>query len=194
MKSSFSVFILFSLLIFSSARSQNYQLDQNKSSVVINGTSNLHDWEIEVQEYEASLVVDRHEEQIDKLSQLKFLAVAESLSSGKGGMDKNTYKALQTERFEQINFQQTAPEHLQNTSVGNYKARISGTLEIAGHKESVILDVNLAQEENNLWLRGTHKLNMEDYEVEPPKALFGTIKTGATVEIDFELFFTAKTL
>jgi hypothetical protein len=41
--------------------------------------------------------------------------------------------------------------------------------------------------EDRLSFKGAYKLNMKDYDMTPPSAMFGQIVTGEEVEIRFEL-------
>src|SRR5690606_8343444 len=75
---------------------QTYNLNNASSTLKVEGTSNVHDWEIVAKEQQGKLIAEMDNGQLVKISQLDFTVKAESLKSGKSGMDKNTYKALNT--------------------------------------------------------------------------------------------------
>jgi hypothetical protein len=46
--------------------------------------------------------------------------------------------------------------------------------------------------EDNYRFEGTYGINMKDYGVDPPSAVFGTIKSGEEVTIKFNILLTAN--
>ena len=71
---------------------QTYNLNNSASTLKVEGTSNVHDWEIDAKEQQGKLIAELADGQLVKISQLEFNVKAESLKSGKSGMDRNTYK------------------------------------------------------------------------------------------------------
>lgn len=104
-------------------------------------------------------------------------------------MDKNTYKALDTDKHKNITYKLKKVNGIQKKSNDNYQVNTTGTLMIAGGKQDINLNFNLKTDTNKLVLKGDYKLNMSDYGVEAPTAMFGTIKTGEEVTIKFETQF-----
>ena len=72
--------------------------------IKLNGTSNLHDWEMKAVAgtSDASFVVENGK--VTSLSKMNFSLPVKNLKSGHGAMDKNTYKALNTEANPNITF------------------------------------------------------------------------------------------
>ncbi len=165
---------------------QNYQLSNGEGTVTVTGTSTLHDWEEVAEEKSGSLVVDTSGE-IPTISTLKFVVEAESLKSGKGAMDKNTYKALDTKNHKQIVFKSSKVKSISPiTSASNkYKVTATGDLTIAGKTNTIDLPFVLSINGNTATIEGKKALKMTDYGIEPPKALLGTITTGDEIEVHF---------
>ena len=113
--------------------------------------------------------------------------MAEALKSGKGGMDKNTYKALNTNKHKNITFSQTKLVSAKATSAGNYKVQVEGNLTINGVSKVITLSFDLKEQGSAYTLTGNYKVNMPTYKVDPPTALMGTIKTGADVVIKYNV-------
>jgi hypothetical protein len=67
-----------------------------------------------------------------------------------------------------------------------------GKLSIAGtSKETEVLGtVKYNAADQSFTLTGVKKMNMTDYNVEPPTALFGTIKTGNAISITYNAKIT----
>ena len=171
------------LLVSNKIYSQEYTLNTQKSSLIVFGTSNVHDWEIETENPKGSILLDVTGK--FQIQNLKIVVQAESLKSGKRGMDKNTYKALNTDKFKTIEFQLVNADEITDVGNGNVKVKSKGDLTISGVTKRISLDFTLNLLNNTVSLVGEKTIKMTDYGIEPPKALFGTIKTGDEVKIKF---------
>lgn len=176
------------LFIAGTANSQSYKM-QSSSDIIVEGTSNIHDWEMEATSKNGGAVLETDNGKITGIKSLKVTVPAESLKSGKGGMDKNAYKALKTNKNKNIEF---SLEEVKNISAkgDTYKVSGVGTLNIAGVSKKIPLEFTAKQNGNNLEIKGEKALNMTDFNVEPPTAMMGTVKTGEEVTIKFNSTFT----
>lgn len=168
---------------------QTYKLNNKVSSLIVDGTSNIHDWDLKAENCGGILTTEMDEGSLEEIKNLEFSVRAESLNSGKSAMDKNTYKALKTDKYDKINFQLEKVNSLEKASANTYQAKTTGTLEIAGVKKKINLNFDISLKSSEIILKGEHSINMTDYGVEPPTAMFGTITTGETVKIKFESHF-----
>lgn len=169
---------------------QTFNLNNGASNLKVEGTSNIHDWELSAKELQGSMKVQMEDGQLVQLDQLQFAVVAESLKSGKGGMDKNTYKALNTDKHKRITYELTNVKNLDCTSNSSCKITTNGVLTIAGTKKNVELVFDAKVTGNQITLSGSKKIKMTDYKVDPPTAMFGTITTGDEVNIKFEAAYS----
>jgi len=181
--------LIATLLISTGINAQSYKLDNQSSSLTVDGTSNIHDWTIEAENTSGTINIDLDEGKIDDIENLEFSVIAESLMSGKSGMDKNTYKALNTDKYKSITYQLQKVNSIENTSGNTYKVSTKGNLTIAGVKKEINLNFNLKSDTNKITLSGEHKLKMTDFGIDPPTAMFGSIKTGDMVKIKFTTQF-----
>jgi len=177
------------LLISLGVNAQSYQLNNRASTLFINGTSNIHDWTIEAENTSGLLIAEFDGGSLEDIEQLELNVIAESLVSGKSGMDKNTYKALNTNKFKEINFKLKKVDHIEKLSNNTYNVKATGNLMIAGSKKDIQLQFSLKADSNKLLLSGLHEINMTNFGIEAPTAMFGTIKTGDKVTIKFETQF-----
>ena len=70
-----------------------------------------------------------------------------------------------------------------------------GTLSIAGKENSVTMDVVATRmPDGTVKATGVVPIMMTDYDVKPPTAIFGRIKAGNEVKINFELSVGAKAI
>ena len=169
---------------------QTYHLNNANSALTIDGTSNIHDWQITAESQEGKLVADFENGDLLKIQQLDFSVKAESLKSGKNSMDKNTYKALNTGKHKQIIFKLSSVKSINCSNTKSCKVVATGNLTIAGTSKpiEITFDMNIA--ETRIALSGSKTIKMTDFGVDPPTAVFGTITTGDSVDIKFESNFT----
>lgn len=177
------------LLLSIGVNAQSYQLNNEDSSLHIDGTSNIHDWTIKAENTGGNLSLEFEDSSLENIELLEFKVMAKSLMSGKSGMDKNTYKALNTNKHKQITFKLKDVQSIEKVSTGIYNVKTTGSLEIAGTKRDIKLNFKLKSSSNAITLTGEHKLNMTNFGVEAPTAMFGTITTGEDVVVKFESQF-----
>ncbi len=174
------------LLSLSAIAQDNYTLSSEKSTVVIKGTSSLHDWESNAEVISGKATVDFSEAgSFMGISSLTFMVDVESIKSGKGVMDKKTRGALDSKKHPQIIFLLG-----EVTDVTSDSLFATGELTIAGTTNSIEVAASyMLHEDGSLHIEGSEKLLMTDYGVSPPKAMLGTLKTGDEVEVVFNVTY-----
>src|SRR5690554_5776038 len=159
-----SLFIL--ALTTQTSVAQTYNLDNSTSTLKIDGTSNLHDWQIIAENQQGKLLADFEDGKLTKIQQLDFIVIAESLKSGKSGMDKNTYKALNTEKYKQITFKLNKVNNI-NCSGDVCKVSVNGNLTISGSTKPINISFDMKIEESKISLIGSKTIKMTDFGVDP---------------------------
>lgn len=165
---------------------QSYKLNNSEGELMVTGTSTLHDWEEVAEQKSGSITLDNSGE-LPKINSLKFTVEAESLKSGKGAMDKNTYKALNTDDHKQIVYEMKQVKSISPvvSTANKYKVVATGSLTISGTTKIIDLPFTLTINDSKVLLEGKKPLKMTDFNIEPPKALLGTITTGDEIEIHY---------
>jgi hypothetical protein len=182
----------FLVMVFSANTTiaQTFNINSAASNVKVEGTSNIHDWEMNAKELQGAIKVKMEDGQLVQIEQMDFAVVAESLKSGKGGMDKNAYKALDTDKHKRITYQLSKVNNLDCTSNTSCKIATTGVLTIAGTKKNVDIIFDAKVSGDRITLTGNHKIKMSDYKVDPPTAMFGTITTGDEVNVKFQTVYS----
>ena len=158
--------------------------------IKLNGTSNIHDWEMKAVSAtsDASFVVENGK--IISLSKMKFILPVRNLKSGHRAMDKNTYKAMNTESNPNISFELTSATVI-TEAINNYKLNCLGKMTIAGvtNQTELIATGIYDPSDKSFTITGVKKMKMTDYQVKPPRILLGSIKTGDNISISYNIKF-----
>lgn len=165
----------------------NYKLVQSSSYMKVSGTSTVHDWEMNVNTFNGAVSINEDGHTLN-ISKLFFLVQANSIKGDKNLMNKKTKEALKTDKHSRINFRFQEVSRL-STNSGNFSGRVAGQLTIAGKTRKVYIDFSGKRSGNKLYIKGTHTVDMTDYNIDPPTAAFGSIKTGKKVKISYNLTF-----
>jgi polyisoprenoid-binding protein YceI len=173
-------------LSFSTLFAQSYAVNPEKSEVIITGTSNVHDWESKAEQFTGTASIDIQNDSLISISDLKFEVLVDGIKSGKGGMDKKMYGALNKNKYPNITFVLT-----EVTELTSHNLAANGELTIAGTTQSIIMEVEYSLlPDGSIVFKGTQPINMEDYKMSPPTAMFGAIRAGAAVEVTFDATFS----
>ena len=102
-------------------------------------------------------------------------------------MDKNAYSALKTDKNKQITFQ------LASGKIEGKTIRCVGSLTIAGTTKQIDVDATYTiLSDGSIQCKGSKKLAMRDYNVEPPSFMFGTVTTGNEITVSFDVVLALK--
>jgi len=194
--------LLINLLFISFSYTQvRYTVDEG-STMTITGTSTIHDWTSKVNEIKGDYVF-KNEIQEKKLpksgsivEQLKMVIPVVSIESPRGStMDSKTYNALKSEEHPNLSFEVKTDniEQIIDKAEDKFLLKVTGDLTLAGHTKEITIDLEgqrLAS--GQLKFLGAYPIDMVEYEIEPPSAMFGQIKTGKDVTIDFDLLLSVQ--
>ena len=158
-----------------------------QSELIINGTSTLHDWDSKAETVTAVLLFNADDNQIEKLN-LDVEVASIKNSKGSSTMDKIMRKSLKESQFPTISYEFKNAQVI-NNSKEELSMKLFGILTIAGKTNKVEINTAIDKDDQNVTLKGNHTFKMTDFDVEPPKALFGTIQTGDEITIDFLVKF-----
>lgn len=155
----------------------------DKSTMSISGTSTLHNWHSEVETIKARVEVNIQNGKLLSFEKMLINVPVTSIKSGKNAMDKNTYEALKSDNHPLIKFQLTSAE-ITETNI-----TAEGKLAVAGIVRNVTLKAQYVLSASTFTIKGDYEIDMNDYEIDPPTALMGTITTGKDVTVQYQIIF-----
>lgn len=175
------------------AQSTYSVMETEQKDIRLFGTSTLHDWEMNAQnttgEAEFQFKSGSSTE-LASISSLSFELNVADLKSDNKQLDKNAYEALRSEVYKDIGY--TLVSSSITSEQGGYLIQSKGDLTIAGVTKAIFMDVHFVlQTDDTVKVQGTYQLNMKDYDVAPPSFMWGAMKTGDALTLDFEVFYQA---
>jgi len=166
----------------------------NGYTVTIHGTSNLHDWNETVGTVSGAGMVSSNSDGSFNLNSLSIVMEVHSIKSTEGSaMNNNTYKALKADADPEITLKLSNPINSIQAKKGEAAVSAKATLTIAGVTKTIDILVKASMpEQGKLVFEGSQAIKMTDYGINPPTALFGTLKTGNEITISFKTTFSQK--
>ncbi|KPP97072.1 MAG: hypothetical protein HLUCCA01_12300 [Bacteroidetes bacterium HLUCCA01] len=159
------------------AQNQEIRLDNN-AMIWVDGTSTLHDWTVESARAAGIIVITN-----DAISSVSVQVDANSLESGKSGMDRRMYDALDVRGNNQIRFESSSITLNDDLRSGV----ATGQLTIAGQTRDHEVPFELENDGSDWKFTGQTALLMTTFDIDPPTAVMGTVRTGDEVVIRFEI-------
>jgi len=148
----------------------------SQSTLIISGTSSVHDWTVAAKEMTGKLTALENTP-----TEIIFEIMVVDIQSERGAaMDKKMHAALKKEQHPKIDFK------LQEVKG---KSIIIGILNIAGVSKEVEIDSEITSLTNGIQIKGEKKISLQYFDIEPPTAMFGQIIVGNDVTIFFDLIF-----
>jgi len=177
--------IIFLAVAVKSTAQTKYSFSEIKE-MKVSGTSTIHDWEMVAKDgVSASATLSLENGELIMISDLTVKMEAESLKSGKSGMDSNAYKALVTDKYPFISFELIEP-----AQINGKKITAIGKMTISGFSQTIPMEVTYQVEGSKVRFSGSKEIKFTDFKIDPPKAVFGTIKTGNELTLSFDIALT----
>lgn len=194
-----SLLVAISAIGFSSSlqAQSTYKLSDSKDiNMKLSGTSTLHNWTMNAQTFSGEAQFSfkaGNEHQLNSLRALTFSLAVLDLKSGETGLDKNAYKALKSNDYKNISYKLVSAT-ISPEKENKFLIKTHGNLTIAGVTKEVTINVyGVVNADETITCTGSEKLNMTDYQVNPPKFMLGAMKTGDAVTLDFTLVYRKQT-
>jgi len=167
----------------------SYTAKSTESSVVIEGTSTLHDWEMVGSDFSSSYTAFYENNTLVKIESIVFEIPAKSLKSKEGKvMDNKAYESLKADAYPKIKF--TGQKVINFETKGTiFNGIVEGTLYLAGVTKTIRVAFMGNELSDYTIITGSKTIDMTDFNMEPPTAAMGTIKSGSDITLRFKLKF-----
>ena len=163
---------------------------QPESKLWVDGTSTMRKWTCRSTEMDA--VVDGAPNAVAQVAagEKGVRAVRVRVQSGKmecgnGTMNEHMKKALKVDGNPTIDFKLSSYDV--NKAASGVTGTLTGTLTLGGVQKTVAIPAEAKSVDGVLHVTGEYPLKMTEYDLKPPKLMFGRIKVGETVTVHFDL-------
>ncbi|HEV8216134.1 MAG TPA: YceI family protein [Gemmatimonadaceae bacterium] len=201
-KTSFAGVVLITLAVAAAGAQETARVAVSpESKLWIEGTSNLHGWSCKATTLDAAIEIDpaaAAQVAVAAPKALKKVHVkvpVKSIKCGHGGMDDNVYKALKADETPEISYILATFEAVPGEAKDSFMLHTVGSLTIAGKENKVSMDVTATRlPDGTVKATGVVPIKMTDFGIKPPTAIFGRLKTGDDVKVNFELSVGARAI
>jgi polyisoprenoid-binding protein YceI len=201
-KTSFAGVVLITLAVAAAGAQETARVAVSpESKLWIEGTSNLHGWSCKATTLDAAVEIDAAAAaQLTAaapkaLKKVQVKVPVKSIKCGHGGMDDNLYKALKADETPDISYILATFEAVPGEAKDSFMLHTIGTLTIAGKENKVSMDVVATRlADGSVKATGMVPIKMTDFGIKPPTAIFGRLKTGDEVKVNFELSVGARAI
>lgn len=167
--------------------SKEYKIGSGSEFIVL-GSSNVRRWKVVSKMAEGKAFIKIENDRISRIENLSVSIPAESLLSGKKSMDVHTYEALKTKQYPTIFYLLDKINNIENEN-GYQLLSATGYLNIAGIAKHINLKVKSHLLNEIVFFEGEIRLLMNEFNVTPPTALSGTLRTRNDIIIVYKVSF-----
>ena len=160
----------------------------------LEGTSNVHDWSCEVKEITGKgafvdAILKGEKIPDNPIKDVHLTIPVKSIKSGKSKMDDIMYDALKAEEHPTIHYNLVSASVVREEG-NEFTLHTKGKLTVAGVTRQIEHQVQGKKiDGHSVKFTGIKTLQMSSFNVEPPKALFGAIRSGNAVDVQFNAVF-----
>jgi len=177
--------LLFISFIFSAGylQAQSLKINPKTSTMIIYGTTNVHDFKSKVTLIKGEVVVNGSK----KIQSLNVEVPVRSIKSGEKGMDNKTYEAFNEGKLPTISFQLVEASSLQITG-DDISVTVTGNLTMAGSTRKISFKTTGKNLKPGAYeFKGSIPLKMTDFKMKPPTAMLGVMKVGDAITLKFDI-------
>ena len=192
-----ALLMLLFIIVCLKSTGQSFDLNKEISSVKISGTSNLHDWEMHLSDFDCSVTFKSDNSVLKEISKVTFSCKSGDIKSNNSIMDRKTYAALNAESYPEIKFHSLTSNGIKTVN-SKFSGTLIGNLLIAGISKAVAVTftglVTNTEGKKEVSVSGSVEIQMSDFKISPPTAIMGTLKTGNKVLLSFSLYFLQQSI
>jgi len=171
---------------------QTFELSKTGTILSIKGTSSLHDWKMDLKEFNSGFRLRQEGSLIKGFENVTFTCKAKDIKSESSLMDNKAYNALKAEDFPEINFSGISTTAFV-TEDKKFTGNLNGRLNVAGETRDVTIPFDgTFVDSNAINISVAYDLYMSSFNVNPPTFLFGALKTDDKISVSFSMQFVQK--
>lgn len=158
-----------------------------ESSITVDGTSNRDNWTVTARTFEGYVTMNSNEDApVAEEAQLN-ITVQDMTGGSSSIMDRLMRNALKASQHPEIEYVLSNME-AQNSNGDTIVYQTTGDLTLAGVTQTIEMEIEGTKLANGSYqFTGSYPLNMTDYDMDAPTAMFGALVTGDDVTIHFDL-------
>lgn len=177
---------MITLLVPASVFSQTTYNVTTDSKVWVDGTSSRSEWTVD------GTSVTGHVKMADDASlEEVVMSVASKLKAPRGPiMQRLMDQALKIKQFSEVNYEMTSASAAEVDGLADNMMAFNttGNLTLVGITQEIeMLVQGEKMDDGQIKFTGNHTINLADYKIKPPSAMFGNLTTGKEVVVNFEL-------
>lgn len=176
-----------------SAAAQQVSILPDESQLWIEGSSNVNKFQCIAKRYRSDIETTGT---VDTLAEtgleVEIDIFVRSFDCGRSRMNRDLQDALKVQQFEAIHFKYLDTKNVVYDSESNtYTLTVEGILSVAGTERTIIFDLDgHLIDATTIKATGSSKIEMRNFNIEPPTAMMGLIKVDELLTVHFDL--TAK--
>lgn len=162
----------------------------------IDGDSNVKKWDAEVKEMDGELVLTNTEGlTFETLAPEHFVSLSlnipvENIESSSGGLTKNLQKYMKKDDHPYVTFELNEITSIEKNN-GTALVTATGVVNAAGKDHTAEMTVEASMnEQGDMIFTGDTQLLMTSFDIDPPTAVFGTIRAKDEIVISFNTTFS----
>lgn len=176
---------------------QDMQLNiQDSPSMHLYGEANIKSWDAAITEVNGSLTLQNIENitaetlSPEAFQNLTLTIPVEEIEAESGGLTSNIHKYLKGDDYPNITFDLNNVTDITEQEDGSFLISGSGVISAAGAENTVEMQVTASLVNDGIQFAGEQELLMTDFGIDPPTAVFGTIRSRDEIRIEFDVSFS----
>lgn len=168
---------------------------QETPEMHINGDSNVKSWDAAVNEVNGTLTLQNIETisaeslTAETFKNLTLTIPVKSIESGSGGLTSNIHKYLKQKNYPNITFELNDVTNIAQQN-GSLLITAQGVVNAAGKDTPVEMIVTANVQNGSIQFSGEKQLLMTSFDIDPPTAVFGTIRSKDEFAVSFDVTFS----
>jgi len=187
MKKLFGSMIALFVVFAATASSPAFYTAKNHE-IKISGTSNLHDWTADVPSLTTSAELIVSDGKLEAVNRMVVEIDATAITGSEGNiMTRKIAETLKSDKNPRIVFRMTRVDNISQTG-NDFSVRAAGSLAMGGVSRPLDVVVRGRILSNgDVQFTGVKDMKMTTWQLDPPRAMLGALRTGDDVKVDFSV-------